>query len=75
VPLSNGVDAGAAITALQSLAGFAAARNATFASPAALLASPIAAVCSALSFTVPVAGPFDRIAISEDMGAGQVRIL
>lgn len=57
---------------VQQLAGFAAARNATYAAPAAQLAAPITAVCSSLSFTVPVSGPFDRIVTTEDMGAGQI---
>lgn len=57
---------------MQQLAAFAAARNATYATPSALLPAPVSAVCAALSFTVPVSGPFDRIVTSEDMGSGQV---
>ena len=58
----------------QQLAGFAAARNATYAAPVALLSVPVTAACADLSFTVPVSGPFDRIVTTEDMGAGQVRV-
>lgn len=59
---------------VRELLAFAAARNATYARPAALLSSPKAAICSELSFIVPVTNgaSFDHIVIEEDLGAGQV---
>ena len=56
----------------QQLALFAAARNATYGAPAAILSAPVSSTCDSLSFTVPVTGSFDRIVITEDMSAGQV---
>ena len=55
-----------------SLSRVGAARRATFGDPRAALPTPVAAVCAALSVTLPVNGTFDTILLSEDLVAGQV---
>ena len=53
------------------LAAVGAAEAAMRASAAATLAAPVTAICSALSVTVPVSGPFDRVISVEGLDFGQ----
>ena len=57
---------------MDELAIFAQLRAAAWASPAGVLAAPVAAPCAALSVELPVAGDFDTLLLGEGLAAGQV---